>query len=69
MCEDNTNADLETRQSWVQLARKLNVPIRCVLFTTSASLCMHNDAVRAFNTEAEGVCAILIFVTGGIAKH
>lgn len=58
MCEDNTNADPETRESWVKLARKLDVPIRCVLFTASASLCMHNDAVRALNAEAEGVCAM-----------
>ncbi|KAH8730048.1 polynucleotide kinase 3 phosphatase-domain-containing protein [Phaeosphaeriaceae sp. PMI808] len=46
---DNTNADPETRAVWVNLARKLNVPIRCVLFTAPAQLCEHNDTVRALN--------------------
>jgi bifunctional polynucleotide phosphatase/kinase len=55
MPSDNTNADPETRAYWVQLAKKLNVPIRCVLFTASAKLCEHNDAVRAHNAHAEGV--------------
>jgi bifunctional polynucleotide phosphatase/kinase len=44
---DNTNADKETRAIWVQLAAKLNVPIRLVNFTASAKLCEHNDTVRA----------------------
>ncbi|KAF2872513.1 polynucleotide kinase 3 phosphatase-domain-containing protein [Massariosphaeria phaeospora] len=46
---DNTNADPETRQHWIALAKKKNVPIRCVLFTAPAKLCEHNDAVRALN--------------------
>ncbi|KAF2002643.1 PNK3P-domain-containing protein [Amniculicola lignicola CBS 123094] len=50
---DNTNADPETRSSWTDLAKKLNVPIRCVLFTASAKLCEHNDAVRALNLGPE----------------
>jgi hypothetical protein len=46
---DNTNADPETRAVWVTLAQKLNVPIRCVLFTASSKLCEHNDTFRALN--------------------
>ncbi|KAF2127312.1 PNK3P-domain-containing protein [Dothidotthia symphoricarpi CBS 119687] len=46
---DNTNADPDTRAVWVQVAQKLSVPIRCVLFTAPAKLCEHNDAVRAMN--------------------
>jgi hypothetical protein len=46
---DNTNADLEVRSRWVELAAKHSVPIRCVLFTASPELCEHNDVVRALN--------------------
>ena len=44
---DNTNADIDTRAHWLQLADKMGVPVRCVLFTASAKLCEHNDTVRA----------------------
>lgn len=47
---DNTNADTDTRAQWVELASKFGVPIRCVLFTASAKLCEHNDAVRALGS-------------------
>ncbi|KAF1921744.1 polynucleotide kinase 3 phosphatase-domain-containing protein [Ampelomyces quisqualis] len=50
---DNTNADPETRAVWIKLAQKVNVPIRCVLFTASAKLCEHNDIVRALNVGPE----------------
>jgi bifunctional polynucleotide phosphatase/kinase len=46
---DNTNADEQTRKHWINLAQSLNVPIRCVLFTASASLAQHNDIVRGLN--------------------
>ncbi|KAK5032033.1 DNA kinase/phosphatase Pnk1 [Exophiala sideris] len=46
---DNTNADIETRKYWINLAREYNVPIRCVRFTASSRLAEHNDAVRALN--------------------
>ncbi|KAF2692285.1 PNK3P-domain-containing protein [Lentithecium fluviatile CBS 122367] len=46
---DNTNADPETRADWVALAKKLDVPIRSVLFTAPTKLCEHNDIVRALN--------------------
>ncbi|QIW97948.1 hypothetical protein AMS68_003466 [Peltaster fructicola] len=46
---DNTNADVETRGSWIALARKLKVPIRLVHFTSPAKLCEHNDTVRALS--------------------
>ncbi|KAF2018169.1 PNK3P-domain-containing protein [Aaosphaeria arxii CBS 175.79] len=50
---DNTNADPDTRAHWTALAKKLNVPIRCVLFTASPKLCEHNDTVRALNVGPE----------------
>ncbi|KNG52297.1 DNA kinase/phosphatase Pnk1 [Stemphylium lycopersici] len=49
----NTNADPDTRAVWVTLAQKLNVPIRCVLFTASPKLCEHNDTFRALNIGPE----------------
>lgn len=49
---DNTNADVETRAVWIQLAAKLGIPIRCAHFTASTKLCEHNDTVRAL---AEGM--------------
>ncbi|KAI1630107.1 polynucleotide kinase 3 phosphatase-domain-containing protein [Exophiala viscosa] len=47
---DNTNADIETRRYWINLAREYNVPIRCVRFTATSRLAEHNDAVRALNS-------------------
>ncbi|KAF2441653.1 PNK3P-domain-containing protein [Karstenula rhodostoma CBS 690.94] len=46
---DNTNADIETRAHWTALAKRLEVPIRCVVFTASSGVCEHNNAVRALN--------------------
>ncbi|TKA49887.1 hypothetical protein B0A49_11299, partial [Cryomyces minteri] len=46
---DNTNADPDTRSQWINLAKRLDVPIRCILFTASPRLCEHNDTVRALN--------------------
>ncbi|KAG9190633.1 bifunctional polynucleotide phosphatase/kinase [Alternaria panax] len=50
---DNTNADPETRAVWIMLAQKLNVPLRCVLFTATPKLCEHNDTFRALNIGPE----------------
>lgn len=46
---DNTNPDPDTRAQWVELAKKNNIPIRCVWFNTPISVCLHNDAVRSLN--------------------
>ena len=34
---------------WIELAKKMNAPIRCLHFTTPPEACRHNDAVRALN--------------------
>lgn len=49
---DNMNADPETRAIWVELAKKHNVPVRCIYLATPPTLCQHNDAVRALATNA-----------------
>lgn len=46
---DNTNADPETRSQWINVAKEYNIPIRCVYFSASPTLCRHNNAVRAAN--------------------
>ncbi|KAI1873730.1 uncharacterized protein JN550_002999 [Neoarthrinium moseri] len=46
---DNTNPDADGRAEWVALARKHQVPVRCVWFRTPLGLCEHNDVVRALN--------------------
>lgn len=48
---DATNPDPDTRAQWIDLAKKLKVPIRCVWFRTPIQLCEHNDIVRALNKD------------------
>ncbi len=45
---------------WIELAKKLKIPIRCVYFSAPAKLCEHNDTVRAlamgsFNPEKRSI--------------
>lgn len=67
MMIDNTNPTIETRSLWVDLARNLELPIRCVLFTADPLLCMHNESVRAQNKAvssktqiSDGECSLTI---------
>ncbi|MCJ1485322.1 hypothetical protein MMC06_005496 [Schaereria dolodes] len=48
---DNTNADVETRAIWIQLAQRFGLSIRCIYFTAHPKLCEHNDTVRALNQD------------------
>jgi bifunctional polynucleotide phosphatase/kinase len=56
---DNTNADPEVRSKWIELAKKLSIPIRCVHFLADPQVCKHNDAVRAMNSSVSVLTAIL----------
>jgi len=47
--EDNTNRDTATRKHYVDMAKKLDVPIRCFLFNGTLELAWHNNLYRAFN--------------------
>ncbi|KAI4807134.1 PNK3P-domain-containing protein [Aureobasidium sp. EXF-8845] len=49
---DNTNADVKAREYWVDLAKSLELPIRCVHFTAPSKLCEHNDAFRSMGGQA-----------------
>ncbi|THG99041.1 hypothetical protein EW026_g3231 [Hermanssonia centrifuga] len=46
---DNTNRDVSTRKYYVDLAKKLDTPIRCILFSGSLELAWHNNLYRAYN--------------------
>ncbi|KLJ12772.1 hypothetical protein EMPG_12222 [Blastomyces silverae] len=52
---DNTNAGPETRAFWIELAKEVNVPIRCIYLSTPPQICKHNDAVRAANPKTESL--------------
>ncbi|KAL4257411.1 PNK3P-domain-containing protein [Pleurotus pulmonarius] len=45
---DNTNRDGATRQAYIALARKKNIPIRCCHFTAPMELAWHNNLYRAY---------------------
>ncbi|KAF9516397.1 hypothetical protein BS47DRAFT_1315489 [Hydnum rufescens UP504] len=45
---DNTNRDQNTRKEYISLARRLKVPIRCIYFSISNELAMHNNIYRAY---------------------
>lgn len=43
---DNTNLTKETRKIFIDVCKKENVQVRCLLFTTDKGLCMHNSHYR-----------------------
>ncbi|TFK42832.1 polynucleotide kinase 3 phosphatase-domain-containing protein [Crucibulum laeve] len=46
---DNTNRNASTRKYYIDLAKRLKVPIRCFLFSGSIELAWHNNLYRAYN--------------------
>ena len=61
---DNTNADIETRKHWIEVAQDFKIPIRLIRFTAPARLCEHNDSVRALNTNlVSTICAAVMQTT------
>ena len=50
---DNTNVTQEERKSYIDLAKKYNIKCRCLLFTTSKEVCIHNNHFRNFITNNE----------------
>ncbi|KAF7302998.1 hypothetical protein MKEN_01262700 [Mycena kentingensis (nom. inval.)] len=43
---DNTNRDVSTRRFYLDVARKLGIPVRCMVFTGSLELAWHNNIYR-----------------------
>ncbi|KAH8108211.1 PNK3P-domain-containing protein [Cristinia sonorae] len=46
---DNTNRNRQTRQYYIDVAKKHKVPIRCIHFLGSFELAWHNNLYRAYN--------------------
>ncbi|KZP29992.1 PNK3P-domain-containing protein [Athelia psychrophila] len=46
---DNTNRDIATRQFYINVAKRLDIPVRCFKFDGSAELAWHNNLYRAYN--------------------
>lgn len=45
---DNTNRDIATRRHYLDLAKKLQIPVRCIEFIGSMDLAWHNNLYRAY---------------------
>ncbi|KAI0075790.1 PNK3P-domain-containing protein [Panus rudis PR-1116 ss-1] len=56
---DNTNRNKATRAHYIDLAKQMKVPIRCLVFEGSIELAWHNNLYRAFNTlvDTSQLCA------------
>ena len=48
---DNTNPDAATRASYIQIAKSLGVPVRCLVMTTPRPLAEHLNLVRERQTK------------------
>ncbi|KIY45168.1 polynucleotide kinase 3'-phosphatase [Fistulina hepatica ATCC 64428] len=46
---DNTNRDAATRRHYTAVAKEMDVPVRCFVFTGSLELAWHNNLYRAYN--------------------
>ncbi|KAJ7103101.1 polynucleotide kinase 3 phosphatase-domain-containing protein [Mycena belliarum] len=51
---DNTNRDAYTRKYYLDVAKKLKVPVRCMYFTGSLELAWHNNLYRAYGVPPSG---------------
>ncbi len=52
---DNTNTELHQRGLWVQLARELNIPIRCVCIETTLGVALSLQQLRLLSPDAVDV--------------
>lgn len=48
---DNTNISNTVRLTYINIAKKYNIPIRCITFTCPIELCKHNSHYRNFVTK------------------
>lgn len=46
MVIDNTNPDKESRARYIQVAKKLKVPVRCFMMSTTYKQSRHNEVYR-----------------------
>ncbi|CAE6336251.1 unnamed protein product [Rhizoctonia solani] len=52
---DNTNRDKATRAEYIEIAKRLKCPIRCVWFDMPIELAWHNNMYRAFHERVPDV--------------
>lgn len=50
---DNTNPSKKSRKIFIDIAKKYNVQIRCILFITPIEICMHNNIYRNMTTHCD----------------
>jgi len=50
---DNTNVTSNDRKKYIDIAKKYNYKIKCILVTTSIDLCKHNNYYRRFKTNLD----------------
>lgn len=43
---DNTNPDCVSRQRYIEVAKKYNIPVRCFVMTTGIDHAKHNNKVK-----------------------
>ena len=57
---DNTNGDRESRARYLELGRRLGVPVRCLLMTTTLAHARHNNKVGGVwqTQQHDGQCGI-----------
>ena len=47
---DNTNPSIKSRKPFIDIAKKYNYKIRCIVFTTPFDICLHNNIYRSITT-------------------
>ncbi|EPX70591.1 DNA kinase/phosphatase Pnk1 [Schizosaccharomyces octosporus yFS286] len=52
---DNTNPTIEAREAWVELAKRFNIPARCVYVEVPELLAKHNNTFRYIQQEIKGL--------------
>ncbi len=59
---DATNRDIKTRKEWIEIAKKHNLPIRCVKMEVDKPLCMHLNKYRnVYGSKTIPTIAIHVF--------
>ena len=60
---DNTNITKDHRNVYIELAKRYNVHVRCLLFTTSMEVCIHNSYFRNYANESIKVIPKIVYNT------
>ncbi|EIE89353.1 hypothetical protein G6F46_005521 [Rhizopus delemar] len=60
---DNTNPEIATRQLYINLAQKANVPVRCLYFGQNEDLAQHNNYYRAIHKSNRDLISSIVFRT------